>query len=105
MRLHEFHRIGNAKSMAGVSHPGELIGMKSCSTSAVGRSVSQRLLIKNHYLGASERILGFATRLPVGADFGCLTRTPGPKMIPLEFQHFRLYNRKSNLDDLRRICG
>jgi hypothetical protein len=26
MRLHEVHRIGTAKSMAGASHPGELIG-------------------------------------------------------------------------------
>jgi hypothetical protein len=26
MRLHEVHRIENAESMAGVSHPGELIG-------------------------------------------------------------------------------
>src|SRR5260370_40575498 len=28
MRLHEVHRIERAKSMAGVSHPGELIGAK-----------------------------------------------------------------------------
>jgi hypothetical protein len=27
MRLHEVHRIGQAKSMAGASHPGELIGL------------------------------------------------------------------------------
>jgi hypothetical protein len=26
MRMHEVHRIGTAKSMAGISHPGELTG-------------------------------------------------------------------------------
>jgi hypothetical protein len=40
MRLHEVHRIGPAKSMAGVSHPGELIGGR-----AQGARVRETVLV------------------------------------------------------------
>jgi hypothetical protein len=46
MRLHEIHRIGCAKSMAGVSHRGELIRDGGCTMTPAALRFASRKRVK-----------------------------------------------------------
>ena len=73
MRLHEFHSIGQVESMAGASHPGELID--------VPRPVLERHEPRTHkFGGVGERPLWSAFRTQIGHRGGsekCQERKSG----------------------------
>jgi hypothetical protein len=66
MRLHEFHRIGLVKSMAGVSHPGELID--------VPRPVLERYETTHPQIRQALANVRFGARCGLKSDFA-----EGPK--------------------------